>query len=256
MLCLERNDAILLRSDLLWEVEKPLRRTWGQIGSERSDLNDQILCNRIILVRAPFFQATLSESWRKRSGESRIIWVSLYAFTKVKPRTEHQTGCFKTTPAHTVRDEYNLSAGTDKTQKIHGNSQDQLCHWKTMRWDEQRCARQHWSMFIPTSPSYHGLCAVSKHDFEVCQNLWGLFGRWGVKVSASGGSATAIGLIICSCGRFTVPSSVFFYSLAAVHLRNCGSHRSQFLFMLKFFVSSVFHFVDHFQRFHLKQIPN
>jgi hypothetical protein len=47
--------------------------------SEHSDLNDKILCDRIILRQAPLFQAILSELWRKSSGvcENYLIYFTL-----------------------------------------------------------------------------------------------------------------------------------------------------------------------------------
>jgi hypothetical protein len=43
---------------------------------ERSDLNGEILCDRIILALVPLFQAILSKFWRKRSAvcENSSTW--------------------------------------------------------------------------------------------------------------------------------------------------------------------------------------
>jgi hypothetical protein len=64
----ERTDIDPVRSFLRSEVEKCLGRAWGRIVRERSDLNDKILCDEIILAQVRLFQAMLSELWRKSSG--------------------------------------------------------------------------------------------------------------------------------------------------------------------------------------------
>jgi hypothetical protein len=41
--------------------------------SERSDLNDKVLCDRVIVVKVPLFQAILSEVRGNSSGDAKII---------------------------------------------------------------------------------------------------------------------------------------------------------------------------------------
>jgi hypothetical protein len=43
------------------------------IVNERSDGNDKVLCDMIILAQVPLFQVILSEFWTKSSGDARII---------------------------------------------------------------------------------------------------------------------------------------------------------------------------------------
>jgi hypothetical protein len=50
--------------------------------SECSDLDDKVLCNRIILAQGPLFQAILSEFWRKSPGVCENYFTSLRRHSK------------------------------------------------------------------------------------------------------------------------------------------------------------------------------